>query len=141
MLLHLAGHDKTGAIRNYCPNPIALANYLLKLMSFYYPNNDPSIMHNISSYFLSACSEATRFREFSCFLTFENPILSFCRVVSLADECKGSEQRVDTQDIRANIFKILTYILKESLSDDFKSLRATCPWLFLNLKDQIGRRP
>lgn len=138
MILHLASQDTNNELRSWCPNPSALAGYLLRLMSFYYPNSDPRAMQNLSSYFLTGSREAIRFREFSSFLNFENPILSYCRIITAIGEYGSQQDEQVKLEIRKLVYKVLVFVMKESLRGGFETLRDACPWLFLGFKEELG---
>lgn len=138
MVLHLASLDKQKMVKQLYPNPIALAEYLLKLMGFYYPNKDSRAMQNLSSYFLTGSNEAVRFKEFSSFLNFDNPILSYCRLITLLKQSGGKRPEIIKPEIMRIIYKVLLFIMKESLHEHFVSLRVSCPWLYLGSKESPG---
>lgn len=109
---------------------------MVKLMTFYYPNSDPTFMHNISSYFLASNYEAARFAEFGLFVSIANPVLSFCKAVILF----GDVSNTNRHTILVDVFKVLLFILKESKHRDFVSLRDSCPWLFTGNMTNRDRR-
>lgn len=109
---------------------------MVKLMTFYYPNSDPTFMHNISSYFLASNYEAVRFAEFGLFVSIANPVLSFCKAVILF----GDVSNTNRHTILVDVFKVLLFILKESKHRDFVSLRDSFPWLFTGNMTNRDRR-